>query len=743
MKFNVAMRPSSRLTGRGLRFSGILAIAIILFSSRILEAQQSASSRKEVPQTAKIQSHFPEVEELLRQGLIEQAKEKIQDELQRNPSSVEGYNLLGIICSGQKDYANALEAFQHALKLDPNSTRTRINLGNVYVAEEKPDLAEKEFRTVLRLDPANRDGNYNLGLVLTAKSEPAEAISHFQRVRPANVQTRFNLIRALLQARRTVEGLKAATELSTHNKDNVELHFTLGVLLASEKQYPAAQLELEKAIALQPETFEILFNLGQTYLRGGEYTKAEWALKRALKLKPDSPETLYQLAQVYANQARAVDALDLLVRAHKLAPLNTDIIFLLARVSMSQNYFEDAIPLLESGVKIAPQRVDLHAALGESYFMSGKAERAIEEFKTLIQLDPSPRSYTFMGLSYRHLGRFDDARKYFQEGLKKDPHNASCLFNMGYIEERQGNHARAEELFQQALRSNPDYSEALLELANLRIADKRLEEAADLLRRYVKVSRNAAAGYYKLAMVERSLHQLAAAQRDLNVFQTLSKDASPGPYPYQHLFDYLDNRSSLSPQARTQLDLTELTEQIQKHPDQPQDLYLMAETYLKLGKLEDARKTIAQLDQLSSGDYRTQTGAGVLLARYRLYDDAIQHFQSALRANPDSDDVKFDLTDAYFRKRFYAQALEASKQVSASGQQDDAYLALVGDIYAHLGETARAKEIFQEAIRRNPDNDQYCLSLALVELRENNVGGAEETLRKSLARIPSSGKSLR
>jgi hypothetical protein len=74
----------------------------------------------------------------------------------------------------------------------------------------------------------------------------------------------------------------------------------------------------------------------------------------------------------------------------------------------------------------------------------------------------------------------------------------------------------------------------------------------------VKVSREPASGYYKLAMVERSLHQTEAAQRDLSVFQTLSKDASAGPYPYQHLFDYLDNRSNLAPQERTQLDLTEL-----------------------------------------------------------------------------------------------------------------------------------------------------------------------------------------
>src|SRR3989475_10702994 len=133
-------------------------------------------------------------------------------------------------------------------------------------------------------DLGNRDGNYNLGLVLMAKGRPAEAIIHFQRVRPSNVETRFNLIRACLQAHRTAEGLKAATELSAQNKDDVQLHFTLGVLLASEKQYRPAQLELEKANALQPETFEILFNLGQTYLRGGEYTKAERALKRALKL---------------------------------------------------------------------------------------------------------------------------------------------------------------------------------------------------------------------------------------------------------------------------------------------------------------------------------------------------------------------------------------------------------------------------------------------------------------------------
>ncbi len=246
-----------------------------------------------------------------------------------------------------------------------------------------------------------------------ARGLPAQAISNFLRVHPANIATRFNLVRAYLEAGRTAEGLSAAKALSLEGRDDVQLHFTLGILLASAKQYDPARRELEKANALQPETFEILFSLGQIYFRAADYSKSELVLTRALKLKPDSATALALLAQVYSAENKPVDALDLLARAHKLVPDDTDIILLLARLSMSQNYFEDAIPLLESGLKIAPKRADLHAALGECYFMTDRVEKAIEEFKILIELNPSAPSYASLGLSYRHLGRFDEARTIF------------------------------------------------------------------------------------------------------------------------------------------------------------------------------------------------------------------------------------------------------------------------------------------------------------------------------------------
>jgi tetratricopeptide (TPR) repeat protein len=729
-----SMRSMNGVFAAWSKYSGALALCPLLLSGLIGVAQEQ--------QPSQASQDFQQVEVLIQQNRLHEAKTKALEELQHHSASVEGYNLLGIIETDQQNYSSAIAAFQKALQLRPNSTKTHNNLGNVYVAQRRLDLAEREFRTAVRFEPGNNEGNYNLGVLLMIKGSPAQAIPHLERVHPMNAATGMNLIRAYLQTMRAADALRVASELSAQNKDDVKIHFSLGVMLASEKQFKAAQLELEKADALQTETFEILYNLGQDLLRMQNYPKAEVTLSRALRLKPESADTLHLLAEVYTNESRPLDALDLLLRAHKIAPENTDIILLMAKISMSQEYYEDAIPLLESGVQIAPQRADVRAALGQSYFMSGRIDKALDEFKKLISIEPSARSYAFVALAYRNLGRFDDAEQYVLKGLKLDPNNNTCLLNLGFIAEAQGDRVAAEAAFEKILRTDPDFPDALLELANLRVASKDYVAAAGLLKNFIRVGHNPAAGYYKLAMVERNLHQMAAADQDLRSFQALSKNASTGPLPFQNLFGYLDTRSKLDAGSRGNLDIADLTEQIKKHPDNTEDLYFLVEAYLKSGKLDEASATIEQLDKLSAGDYKTLTGVGVLLARYHLYDKAIKHFQAALQANPGSDEVKFDLANAYFIKRQYSQALDTAGQVSEEGRKDDGYLTLLGDIYAHLGDAARAADIFRGAILRNPDNDENYLALALLDFRNNNVAEARQTLVKGLGRVPGSGKIL-
>ncbi len=711
------------------------SFALLLLLSTALSIAPSAQ-----PLHGQTNADFQQIQSLMQQNRLDDAKSLVTEVLQRDPGSIEACNLLGMILSQQQDFSGARNAFTKALQIDPASVKTRNNLGKLYLIEKQVEPAESEFRAVLRRDPANRDAHYNLGVLLMIKGDPAGAIVHFRKVQPPDRVTRLQLVRAYFDNKQPSSALQVANEFSAEEKNDVQVHFSLGVLLATEKQYKAAQLELEKADALQPGTFEILYNLGQDLLRAGEYAQAEPVLSRALRIQPDSPDALYLMAQVLANQSRPLDALDLLVRARKLAPDNVDILFLMARVSMSQNYFEDAIPVLETGLKIDLKRPALVAALGESYFMAGKTDKAIEVFNQLVELEHSARSYAFLGMSYRNLGRYDEARQQFHLGLQQDPRSSLCLYNLGFIDERQGDNASAEKFFAQALAYSPNFADPMLELANLKIAAKRPQEAEELLRRFVRVSRDPAPGYYKLAMVERSLHETEAANHDLAAFQTLSRQSDAGPMPYQHLFDYLDDRSKLPLQAREQLDVQQVAAEAKQRPDQPENLYFLAETYLKEGKVDDAKIVIAQLDRASAGDYRMLTGVGVLMARYRLFDGAIQHLQAALQANVNVDEVRFDLADTYFRARRYPEALDTALQVSPDGRKEEAYLALLADIYAHVGDVARASAMYNDAIARNPDNDQDYLSLALIQLRGGDADGARRTLDRGRARVPGSGK---
>lgn len=720
--------------------NAVLSAGLVLASFCVKDCPLSAQTAKAKAPVSPAQDLFRQADKLLRQGAAAEAQAKVEEGLKLEPRSEEGYDLLGLIYQQEKEYGLSTQAFEKALMINPRSTEALNNLGNVFLLEQKLDAAERDFRAALALDPQNRSANYNLGVVLLTQRRSAEAIRYFQRVHPADMTTRFNLVQAYLQAGQTQKGLEAARRLSDEAKNDVRLHFTLGVALAANKQYGPAERELEAADALKPGTFEILFNLGQTYLQTGQTAKAEDALGRALKLEPDSVETMCLLGQAYFNERKDSAALDLLLKAHQLAPQNTDAIFLLARISMKQYYYEDAIPLLESGVKIAPNRPDLHAALGECYTYAGKTDKAIQEFQALIKLDPSAPSYDFMALCYRQMGRFDEAKKYLAEGLKSDPRNAACLYNMGYIASRQGNYSEAEKWLEKALQVSPDYPDALRELAGAKMDEKKFQEAVPLLRKCAQLDPNPAPDYYKLATAERNLHQMAAAERDLKVFQTLSKNLQAGPYPYQHLFDYLDTRAGLSPSQQSQVDLAQLQQEIATHPEHPDTFYLLAETYLKLGRRQEAEDAIQKLDQLSQGDFRTDMGIGVLLARYRLYPQAIAYFQKALKTNPSSDEGWYDLADAYFRARDYPNALAAIQRVSEAGQSDPSTLSLLGDIDSHLGRADDAVRAFNQVIAESPDKDQSYLSLALTYLRSGDFAQSRKALQEGLARTPDSGE---
>src|SRR5919108_6199655 len=102
-------------TGRVNRPLGWLAaVASLCLLMAGLFAQTPASHDSRPRQWFKIPSALVEAEALMNRGLLDQARDKIQEQLKRTPDSIEAYNLLGILYTNEKNYAQAQESFQHA-----------------------------------------------------------------------------------------------------------------------------------------------------------------------------------------------------------------------------------------------------------------------------------------------------------------------------------------------------------------------------------------------------------------------------------------------------------------------------------------------------------------------------------------------------------------------------------------------------------------------------------------------------
>src|SRR4029077_21126176 len=101
-------------TGSRLKpcFNVVLAW-VILFPQQAFAAQQAPPNKRATQPASKTGAPFADAQELLQQGKFEDAKIRIQEQLQQNPSNAQGYALLGLVYTAEKNYPEALTAFQH------------------------------------------------------------------------------------------------------------------------------------------------------------------------------------------------------------------------------------------------------------------------------------------------------------------------------------------------------------------------------------------------------------------------------------------------------------------------------------------------------------------------------------------------------------------------------------------------------------------------------------------------------
>ncbi|MEO1573534.1 MAG: tetratricopeptide repeat protein [Pseudomonadota bacterium] len=248
--------------------------------------------------------------------------------------------------------------------------------------------------------------------------------------------------------------------------------------MANERtgNYPQAIRIYKRGLEVEPKNVELMNSLGFALFQQGESGSAASVLEQAIAIDPGH-------AKAHNNMALAsIDLGELeLAEAHyreslaiePQAAIYNDLGFVLER----QGLPEDAADAYRDALNLDPESDAAHYNLGASLARAGEFDDAERHLRTAIEMNPSTRAYTGLGVVLRETGREDAAIGSFRAAINADPRNAAPYDFLGTMYVKQGRLDKAEGVYRQLVKNQPSAA-AHQELAQVLARLGRSEEAA-------------------------------------------------------------------------------------------------------------------------------------------------------------------------------------------------------------------------------------------------------------------------
>jgi len=164
-------------------------------------------------------------------------------------------NSLGVRLALNGRHDEAMADYQQAISINPGYAEAHANVGHELLLAGKVEEAYGPLVEALRLKPDLAIPQDDLGVVLMEHGNFEEARPHVEesvRLAPANAELQSNLCLDLQRLGRLDEALAHCDEALRLKPDFVNGHFNRGTALAAEGKNAAAEAELERVLAADP-----------------------------------------------------------------------------------------------------------------------------------------------------------------------------------------------------------------------------------------------------------------------------------------------------------------------------------------------------------------------------------------------------------------------------------------------------------------------------------------------------------
>jgi len=476
---------AGRLSPGDFRWAYYLGFVYQMVGKLELEREAYARALELRPGDLPARLHLAEL--LLDLGKNEEAYREFRRVLELSPTEAAAFGGLGKAANALGRTDEAVENLTKALELQPSATMVHYQLALAY--RKLGDMEAARAHLELRGD---RDIGFSdplLGAIEPLKKEDAVEVLLEMAAKPEEYDDRNVVIyaasylrdlpqavgqihEAIVNLTPSADAVDPSSEEASRNRlVRARLHLAIASLCLDRGDDVGARNQVEVALALVPEMTEALMMLGYVLEKTGDIVTAVERYSAVLDINPDNTDALQ--ARANARMALRLDreAIEDLERLCGLglegegARIRLAVAYL--RLGELETARENYLKALQLNLEPS-DAAQVHHHLGIIEVRTGSIERAVEEYRTALGLDPNlVLARLDLGEALGRLGRWEESEKMYRQVVEAEPGNIRARLGEAEALASMGRWSEARRGLAEGWRANPESVELLHALARL------------------------------------------------------------------------------------------------------------------------------------------------------------------------------------------------------------------------------------------------------------------------------------
>jgi tetratricopeptide (TPR) repeat protein len=331
---------------------------------------------------------------LEQEGNLSEAEAAWQRLSKNYPAKPEPYAQLALLEARQQHYKEAIPLYRKALAINGNVPGVRLNLALALFKDGRLNEAIPEFAILLKILPPDSPdaqrvcillamSHYGLAQYAAAVPLLKDAAAHDSQ----NLPLRLALAHSCLWTKQFQCVMDVYHEILNLNAESAEADMLAGEALDEMKDNEGSTKMFRAAVQANPKEPNVHFGLGYLLWTQKQYPEAAKEFQAELANVPDHAQSMLYLGDTLLQLNKPEDARPVLAKATAIDPSLWLGDLDLGIIDSDAGRNEDALRELQAAAKLQGNDVNVHWRLARLYRAMGKKDEAKVEFDKASKLN--------------------------------------------------------------------------------------------------------------------------------------------------------------------------------------------------------------------------------------------------------------------------------------------------------------------------------------------------------------------